>query len=284
MLLAALQASDLPVQVGRLLSSLSAATASSAQIDSILAAAQAVGQMTTALATLGDPLTAAAKALDASSQTALGAWEAQRDALYDLAKAAPNTADGLASVTTATQAFAASTVALLSGIMNAKKALDDMFQTTRDTISAVGKSPDQLYADEQARAATLFQQLQKATDPDQINSLAKQLNDSINKAFGMLSPEDQAANQAAFLAGLDRVQQTTDQQMQAAMDRVAEQSKTDQAFLSSKLDQILAGLSGAVGDFAGAVNTFAGAAGRSSPVVVNNSPADLRGARQTNFA
>jgi len=283
-LLAALQASDLPVQIGRLLGSLSAASASAEQIDQILAAAQAIGAMTSALATLGDPLKVAAASLESANLTALGAWEKQRDALYELANAAPDSAEGLASVTAATQEFAQSTVQLLAGIMNAKRALDDMFESTRQTISAVGKSPDQLYADEQARAERLFAQLQGATDPAQIDRLSRQLDETINKAFGMLSPEEQLAHQTEFLAGLDRVQQTADQQMQAAMDRVAEQSKTDQAFLSGKLDRLLSDMSGAVNQFSGAVGEFAGAAGRGAPVVVVNSPSDLRGSRQTNFA
>lgn len=271
MLLAAVQDSSLPAQLAQLVNSLSAATATDAQVDQMMATAQTVVALNAALAQLGDPMTAATAALATASQTALGAWEAQRDALYDLANAAPDTADGLNSVTAATQAFAQSTVQLLAGIMNAKKALDSMFESTRDTIAAVGKTNDQLYAEQQAKAQTLFAQLQTATDPDQINTLAQQINDAINTAFGMLSPADQAAQQAAFLAGLDQVQQTTDARLQTAMDTVATQTKTDQQFMSDKLDEILKGIEAAANTFAGAANGLAN--GVPVTVTVQNTPA-----------
>ena len=261
-LLAALQASDLPDDIANLLNSVTASNATADQISQILAAAQAVGAMNTALATLGDPLTAATKALATAGETSLETYDDQRTALYNLANTAPDTVDGLNSVTTATEAFAQSTVTLLAGILNAKKALDDMFSATRQTIQQAGMTDAQKYAYEQQQAATLFAQLQTATDPDQIKTLSTEINDAINTAFGLLTPDQQTAAQADFLAGLDKVQTLTDQKLTDAANTIATQAKSDQQFMSDQLDKILKGISDA-GD------TFSNAADKLNPLNVN---------------
>jgi hypothetical protein len=248
-LLAALQASDLPVQVAKVLDSVLATTATSAQIDAIMATATNAKAMLDVLAAMADPMKAATDALDTANQTALEGWSKQRDALYDLANAAPNTAEGLAAVTQGTQAFYVSTVQLLAGIKQAKQQLDDMFGTTRDTIEKAALTPDQQYAREQQRAQDLFKQLGKATDPADIARIAGQINDSINSAFGMLTPEEQKAKSAEFLAGLDRVQKLADERMNKSMDAIVEQTKTDRAFLTDKLNKMVDGISAAGANF-----------------------------------
>jgi hypothetical protein len=255
-LLAALQNSELPAQLSRLLNSMTASGASDADIDNMLKMAQTVMAMNEALDTLADPMTAATDALKAAGMTALDAWEAQRDALYDLANEAPNTADGLNAVTAATGAFAQSTVNLLVGIENAKRALDDMFSSTRETIVTAGMSDQELYTREQKKADDLFKQLQTASDPGEIERIAKEINESINKAFGLLSPEEQVASRQKFLDGLDLVTKTTTERMDAASATVATQAQTDREFMSTKLDQILAGIEAAGNNFKSGVDAL----------------------------
>lgn len=248
-LLAALQASDLPVQVAKVLDSVLATTATTADIDAIMATATNAKAMLDVLAKMADPMKGATDALDAANQTALEAWTKQRDALYDLANAAPNTAEGLAAVTQGTQAFYVSTVQLLAGIKQAKQQMDDMFSGTRETIEKAALTPDQQYAREQQRAKDLFTQLGKATDPAEIARIAGQINASINNAFGMLTPEEQKAKATEFLAGLDKVQKLADERMDKSMKAVEEQTKTDRAFLTDKLNKIVEGIAAAGADF-----------------------------------
>jgi hypothetical protein len=248
-LLGALQNSELPSQIARLLNSLSAGSASEEQIDSMLQTASTAKAMIDVLAAMADPMAAATEAFDTANQTALESWDKQRDALYDLANTAPQTAEGLAAVTAGTQAFYVSTVQLLIGIKNAKQQMDNMFGATRDTIEKAALSPDQLYAREQQKAKDLFAKLQTATDPAEIARLSEGINASINSAFSMLTPEQQKAKSAEFLAGLDKVQALADERMKKSMDAIVEQTKTDREFLTGKLNDIVTGISDAGNNF-----------------------------------
>ena len=275
-LLAALQASDLPTQISGLLKTLTASTATDDQITQMLTVVQTVTSMNAALAVLADPMTAATKSLATANETALSAWDDQRTALYDLANAAPDTADGLAAVTAATQAFAVSTVNLLIAIQNAKQAMDDMFASSTDSITKAGLTNEQLYAMDQSKEAALKAQLATATDPTVISSIAKQINDVITDAFGLLSPDDQLTQKGAFLADIASTQATADKAMTDAATTVATQATTDHDFMTQKLGDILDGITAAGKDFKDGADSLAG--GVNVNVTVNSTPqSDVNG-------
>ena len=275
-LLAALQASNLPKQIADLLDTLTASTATSDQITQMIAVAQTATQMNTALALLADPMKAASDAMAKANETALGAWDDQRTALYALANAAPDTAAGLTDVTNATVAFAQSTAQLLIAMQTAKKSMDDMFASTSDSIAKAGLTNEQLYSLDQSKAQGLYGQLAVATDPAVIADLSKQINDVITEAFGLLSPDDQLTQKQAFLDGIALVNKTADDQMTKAMDSVTTQAQTDQAFMSAKLTEILAGITAAGKDFKDGSDQLAG--GVNVNVTVNNTPqSDVNG-------
>ena len=67
---------------------------------------------------------------------------------------------------------------------------------------------------------------------------SEQLNQTINSAFSMLTPEQQAAKSAEFLAGLDKVQEEADKRLDASMKTIADQANTDREFYTSKIKDI----------------------------------------------
>jgi TP901 family phage tail tape measure protein len=237
-LLAALQASDLPTEIAQILDVVVASAASSDDVTNIIATAGAMHGLMETIAAMEDPLGDAAKAWDLANQTALEGWNRQREALHALADTTPTTAEGIANLTTNIQGMYVSTMNLLTGIMRAKQGMDDMFGATRDTIEKAALTPDQLYEREQAKARKLFGQLSQATDPDEILRISEQLNQTINSAFSMLTPEQQAAKSAEFLAGLDKVQEEADKRLDASMKTIADQANTDREFYTSKIKDI----------------------------------------------
>jgi hypothetical protein len=237
-LLAALQASELPQEIADILDVVVASTASDADVDNIIATAGALHQLVETIAAMDDPLGDATDAWELANQTALEGWNRQREALKKFADDTPTTAQGIVDLTTNIQGMYVATVNLLTGIMKAKAGMDEMFGNTRDTIEKAALTPDQLYEREQKKARDLFTKLQNATDPDEILRISEQLNQSINSAFSMLTPEEQKAKSKEFLDGLDKVQKEADKRLDASMKKIADDAKTDRDFYTTKIKDI----------------------------------------------
>jgi hypothetical protein len=248
-LLAALQQSDLPDDIAKILDTVAASTGSTDDITNVLALAGAFKQLMDVADGMKDPLTAASDALDDANKTGLQVWEEQRDAFNEMVKTVDPTVDGLNSLTAAANGLYQSTVQLLSGMIQAKQAMSSMFGDTKESIERAVLDPQQLYERLRTQTQALYDQLANATDPADITRLASQINQNVNDAFGMLSPDQQKQSADDYLQRLDDVDALAQQRMDIAMQAVQDQAAADSATLNDALTKILDGITGAAGDF-----------------------------------
>jgi len=268
-MLAGLQASDLPDSIAKILDTVAAATATSDSVDSIIALASAFKSLQDVTEAMTDPMKGAVDAIDAANRTALESWGKQRDAFYELADATEPTVEGLSALSSASAGLYQSTVQLLAGMMQLKDQLAGMFGDTREAIVRATMTDDQLYAHIQGQTEDLWKQLQNATDPAEINKLAQQINKNITDAWGMLTPEEQAAKQTDFLNNLDRVDKMASDRLDKVMGDVQTKAQTDQQFLTSKLDDILASITTAGDTFKAGADTVSNATSRGIDVNIS---------------
>ncbi len=138
-------------------------------------------------------------------------------------RAAMSAYDGTLATTqnlaTATRDYYNAQVQLLVGIKQAKAAIDDMFGATFRNIQIAGLKDNQAkYNFYQQDAADLQRQALASSDPATIQRLAGLINNDINAAFSLLSPEEQQAQSGAFLTrGRD-----TQSAIDARMERIAQ--------------------------------------------------------------
>ncbi|MCC7325644.1 MAG: hypothetical protein IT521_02420, partial [Burkholderiales bacterium] len=79
------------------------------------------------------------------------------------------------------------------------------------------------YAFLAADAERLFGELGRATDPTVIQNLAGFLDDTIRRAFGLLSPEEQSAMLGGFVSELERARELTAERLDVAQDDISTQ-------------------------------------------------------------
>ena len=249
LLLSALQASDLPPAMAAILNTVAAATASATDVTNVIALAGAFKQIQDVATAMVNPMDAAAQAINDSNATAMDAYEKQREAFDELAKATPPTAVGLAALSQASQDLYKSTVTMIAGMVQLKQTINGMFSDTRESILRSTMDTPELYEHIRQQTQGLYTQLQTATDPAKINSITSQINANINTEWGMLTPEQQKQQQSDFLTGLDNVNNLAQQRLDASIQTVTDQSNTDQATLTDTLNKILDSITGAAGDF-----------------------------------
>ena len=186
LLLAALQNSDLPPAMAAILNTVAAATASAADVTTVVALAAAFKQVSDIAAAMTDPLKAASDALATANQTTLQNYEQQRQAFMTLASTTPATADGLTALANASADLYKSTVQLVAGMLQLKSSMGAMFADTRENIIRSILPPDQLYERIRQQTQDLFNQLATATDPADINRLTQQINQNIQTEYNAL--------------------------------------------------------------------------------------------------
>lgn len=209
-LLAALQASELPAYIADFLGKVDASTASAETIDRLIAMASAlksVTDMVEGLPTLGDKIT------EGFGDDLRDAFDKAGESLRELLGTYDGSAEATAALTTATSAYYQSLVALVTKIRQVKESVDAMFGGTRESIYLSQRSDAFKYDYYQKRYTELTSQLAGAKSPEQVQKIAEQINQAINDAFGVLSPEQQDALREKFLAELTGVQDTVDKKL-----------------------------------------------------------------------
>lgn len=243
-LLAALQASDLPTSIAKLLKGLNAATATDDQIKNILAMGQAykgllditsklpaavsadlesvldgttdtfnkVAEMATAIANVqdvlnADPIADSLDAIAASAQTAYTTFQKQGAALQQLRQSFDDSTSAATGLASATVSYYNAQVQLLAQIQQVKTAVSAMFGDTIRSLTLTTLDNSGKYNFLQKEADQLRDALLKSNDPTQINDYAKRINDDINQAFGLLSAGDQKQHLQDFV---DRINQLND--------------------------------------------------------------------------
>jgi len=187
--------------------------------------------------------------------------------------------DGLVSVddmASAIQAFGDSAVQAMVALMQARDQIDSLVQNGIRTIEMAGLTADERNAylrneAERARAAIGVE-----TDPEKIRDMVNRIIANSTEVFNSLTPEQQAANRADFIDGLNRLRD----EAQARIDRlnalVADNASSTMESIGNSLIETVRQM-GTVADkqststdkFDAAVNNFADAAANGIAVTFN---------------
>ena len=187
--------------------------------------------------------------------------------------------DGLVSVddmANAIQAFGDSAVQAMVALMQARDQIDSLVQNGIRTIEMAGLTPDQRNEylrneAERARAAIGME-----TDPEKIRDLVNRIISNSTEVFNSLTPEQQAANRADFIDGLNRLRDEAQARIDKLNTLIADNASTTMAEIGASLVETVRQMgntadkqSASVDTFASAVTDFADAAANGVRVEIN---------------
>lgn len=198
MLLAALKASELPEYLSKVFDGLTPDSATQSQIDTAVQQAESLKAIFDVVSR--NPMSDAAQAmLDAqnSFQTALKNNATGIRAAMD---AFDHSAASTETLRAATMSYYNAQLNLIIATHQIKDSIDAMFGDTFRNIQLAGMDKQGKYNFYQGEAASLQQQALGSSDPQTIRALANRINDDINAAFALLTPEEQAAQGGAFIS------------------------------------------------------------------------------------
>jgi site-specific recombinase len=273
-LLAALQASDLPDQIAAVLNSVSALGGTEEEIDKILGVAVQVKNLTDVIEQMADPVAAADEALENASRTLYDTFIDARQGLLDLQEGFDGSTESLDDLVAASADYAKAQLALVIQIRQLKGEIEGMFEDTATRIREQVMSEDQLYVELQRQADAAFEAMMLATDPEEVARYAAEINRLIERSFGLLSPEEQQAAAADYLANIERVNTAFQDKLDAMTDVLVEAGESDREFIQTALDEIVAKMTGAGETFESGAATIAAAASRG--IAVDISVSDRR--------
>ncbi|MBK9704795.1 MAG: hypothetical protein IPO75_15880 [Betaproteobacteria bacterium] len=196
-LLAALQASDLPAQIAAVFNTLAVESASSADIDNLLAFGAAMQTVIEAVG--GDVMLDAQKDWEKSQRSTLDVLRDMGDEVVKLAKGMDGSLESMQALATATGDFRSAVTQTLLAIRQMAAQVADMFAQTTASIVTFGMSPEELYAYYAADFDSAAQELATTKDPARVNVLSARLNDDINAAWAALPDSQKLAMRPAFL-------------------------------------------------------------------------------------
>jgi hypothetical protein len=148
--------------------------------------------------------------------------------------------------------------------------------TTRSlTLSTLDKPGQYNYL--RTEADSSFLQMQNATDPATIQRLANLINQDLNQAFGLLTPEQQQAMLPQFTAYITQVQTAADEHLQH-ISQVAQEAAKDTL---TELQTLVSDAATKLNTAAGSINTAAGNLADSAHVSIDFT-ANVPGATEVN--
>lgn len=130
------------------------------------------------------------KAVDAALNTsAYDAFIRQGEALDSLVDSFDYSLDATEALSSATTDYYKSLVSLLVQIKQVSKAVSQMFATTTENILLAGQTPEFQYNYFRQQADSELSRISTLTDPQAIQEAASRINDLINRALSVLTPE-----------------------------------------------------------------------------------------------
>lgn len=222
---AALKASDLPEELAKLFGAFSAESMDATTIDNVLGMATAWGALADVMN--GDPLGDALDALTAAADGAYGEFTRAGEALAKMAAQFDGSAESTTALTTATSAYYAAQVKLLTQLEQVKKNITGEGGSLQGAIRSIrmgGLDQAGKYGFLQAETEGLRGRLATAVDPAAIERLAGQIIANTNEAFGMLSPEQQMAASGEFVNNLTQFGQEVDERIAQAQEKAQDQA------------------------------------------------------------
>lgn len=203
MLLAALKASDLPAQIAAVMATVNESTATAAQVDDLMAFASAMKQVIDA--TTGSVAADATQAYAEANESALETVRKLGARVTELAGKMDGSTASMQALGVASAQFRQAAVAALVAIKALQASLREMFAQTREQVEFAGLSKQEAYNTYREKGFTLTELLDATTDPAMVQKYAQKINEYFLSAFNLLSPEEQLAHKAEFLASLNDV-------------------------------------------------------------------------------
>lgn len=198
MLLAALQASDMPKAIAQILNSVSASTGSESQVQRVMQYANSYKAIGDLLAR--NPMEDAIKGLTQSSQGAYGAFMATGEAMRSVIASFKGTTEQTQALQAASVAYYQTQVALLQQIATVRQGITTMFGDTARSLQLAALDKEGQYDFLREEADVLKGRLATAIDPETIRQLTQLINSDINQAFGLADPEQRKAMLDDYLA------------------------------------------------------------------------------------
>lgn len=229
--LAALKSSGLPAYLAKVFDGVDAMTATHDQIVNIINTALALKDLYDVASR--NPLEDVATAIANSQNQFQHALKSNNDQILAIAKAYDGSLASTQNLTAATKQYYNAQLQLLLGITQVSQAIDSMFASTFRNIELAGLDKQGKYNYYQHDAEAAQQEALRSNDPARIQQLAQRINEDINAAFSLLSPEEQAAQSGAFLergraaqkeldARLEKLQKDAATKVQETLDKIKE--------------------------------------------------------------
>lgn len=233
MILAALQASDLPEAVAAIIGAASAATATSDQIDQLIQLAEAFTVLSDSLGDF-DP----DKIIATASRTSKEVFADQGKALAELASKSTLTTASLQTLTAATAQYKDMAAQLILGLEQAKRSIDEMFGQTSRNIRLAGLDDQGKYNFYQSEAERLFAQIGTSTSAEEVERLSARINENINAAFALLSPEQQRSMGDEYLKRIDNTNKVIQDRLTKLQTEAAATTKKQLDDIKAVIDKL----------------------------------------------
>lgn len=233
MILAALQASDLPEAVAAIMGTVAAASATSEQIDQVIQLAEAFTALSDSLGDF-DP----DKIIATASRTSRDVFADQGKALAELASKSTLTTASLQTLTAATAQYKDMAAQLILGLEQAKRSIDEMFGNTSRNIRLAGLDDQGKYNFYQSEAERLFAQIGTSTSAEEVERLSARINENINAAFALLSPEQQRSMGDEYLKRIDNTNKVIQDRLTKLQTEAAATTKKQLDDIKAVIDKL----------------------------------------------
>ena len=176
--------------------------------------------------------------LDQQSNSVLAAYRAQQRGVGDLLNIVPDAENALAQLVTGMSSFRSAALQMMLQIKQVQDAVGSMFGDTIRSLQMSIMTPEQQYAFLQQEADSLFAQALASNDPLQIQQLLQRLNQDVNQAMSLLSPEQRAALVPEQIARLTDVNNQIQARLADLNTGVQNNLQATLQSLSDKLDKV----------------------------------------------
>lgn len=176
--------------------------------------------------------------LDQQSNSVLAAYRAQQRGVGDLLNIVPDAENALAQLVTGMSSFRSAALQMMLQIKQVQDAVGSMFGDTIRSLQLSIMTPEQQFAFLQQEADSLFAQALASNDPLQIQQLLQRLNQDVNQAMSLLSPEQRAALVPEQIARLTDVNNQIQARLADLNTGVQNNLQATLQSLSDKLDKV----------------------------------------------
>ncbi len=270
-LLSALQASDLPDLIKKVVGSLAPSSASTDAIDKLLTLAQAF--KTASEAASGDVVADALKAYTDSQLSATQVVATLRGRVESLSASFDGSLESTTALTQATIDYRQAVGQVLIAIKQIADQSKALFADTRTQLQTIGLSGTDLYGFYKGKADDVLEQIATETDPVKVGQLTQLFNQYLTSAVSALNPEDQLANKNPLIAWVDAADAFVQERLGALFGDVS-------AGANDPFQAVNAALDDAATRMGSAADTQANAAGQmqAAAVSMNNAAAGMNAA------